>query len=419
MGLLIENALVDGVRKNIYVKDNIIESIGSGGRRDDEVIDAKGMVALPGLINTHTHSAMTLLRGYGDDMLLHEWLRDKIWPAESNLGVEDVYWGSKLACLEMIKSGTTCFNDQYWFMEGTAKAVADMGLRAVLAEAYIDLFDEDKAAASMKKTKNFVEHIRSLKNDRIKPALGPHSIYTVSEKSLIELKEVSDELGLLIHFHLSETKKENNDFVKKTGMRPVEYLEKIGFLCARLVAAHCVWLEGAEYKTLAKYGVKVAHNPVSNMKLSVGSLIHYDKMKEAGLVVSIGTDGCASNNNLDMFEEMKFAALGQKIQSNDPTALPADETFRLASSGGASALDIKAGLIKPGLLADIILVDLRRPQLIPQHNLYSNLVYSANGSCVDTVVCDGRVLMRGGKVKGEYEIMEKAADVAQDVVSRN
>ncbi|OYT55207.1 MAG: hypothetical protein B6U72_00200 [Candidatus Altiarchaeales archaeon ex4484_2] len=418
MTILIENVWLEGERKNIYVDGNRIGSLCSDGSRDGEVIDGSNMAAIPGLINTHTHSAMTLFRGFGDDMLLHEWLEEKIWPVEVKLTEEDVYWGSKLACLEMIKSGTTCFNDQYWFMKGTARAVDDMGLRAFLAEAFIDLFDEEKADESRKKTMDFVEYVESMGNDRIKAALGPHSLYTVSEESLRWFREYSDERDLLIHFHLAETEKESRDCMEKHGKYPVEYLQDIGFLCDRLIAAHCVWLSREEMEVLARYGVKVSHNPVSNMKLSVGSFFNYRDLKASGVVVSLGTDGCASNNNLDLLEEMKFAAVGQKAFSNDPTALPAKKAFKMATLGGASSLRIKAGKIEEGKLADIVLVDLKKAALTPQHNLISNLVYSANGSCVDTVICNGRILMREGRVEGEEEILENAGEVALDVVSR-
>jgi len=417
MSLVINDVLLDGKKTDILIDGNLIKSIG-GKLKADKVINGSGKMAIPGLINTHTHAAMTLFRGYGDDMLLHKWLEEKIWPAEAKLNENDVYWGTKLACLEMIKTGTTTFNDQYWYMKGTARAVDEMGLRAVLSEAFFDLSDEEKAKKSKKTTKCFIDYIKEKDNERITAALGPHSVYTVSSDSFKWVADYSNEKDLLIHFHLSETEKENSDCEKTNGKRPVEYLQDIGFLSDKVVAAHCVWINKKEMNILSEHVVKIAHNPVSNMKLSVGGFIDYSEMKDSGLVISLGTDGCASNNNLDMFEEMKFAAVAQKGFKDDPTSLPAKDALNIATQGGAAALQINAGIIEEGKLADIVLIDLKTPELIPKHNLISNLVYSANGSCVDTVICNGKVLMENRKVEDEEQIIEKTNDVALDLVSR-
>jgi len=419
MSLLIRNVMLNGMKRDIYVEDNIIEGIDERIKiRADKVIDGKNKAAIPGFVNAHTHAAMTLFRGYGDDMELHEWLQNKIWPAEAKLTEKDVYWGTKLACLEMIKSGTTTFNDQYWFMKGTARAVNEMGLRAVLAEAFIDLFQREMAEKSIRNTKRFVRFIDSMNNDRISAAIGPHAIYSVSKECLQWVREFSEKNNLLIHFHLSETNEENGICKRKYGKRPVEYLEEIGFLGDNLIAAHCVWLNKRDIKILSRYNVKIVHNPTSNMKLSVGGFFDYKGIRSEGLIVSLGTDGCASNNNLDMFEEMKFAAVAQKGFKNDPTIMSALETFKMATEYGAKTLGINAGKIEIGKLADIALIDLKRPEMLPMHNLVSNLVYSANGSCVDTLICNGEVLMENRKVEGEEEILEKAEDIAFNLISR-
>ena len=416
MSILIKDVLLDGKETSIYIEGNSIAGI-EGNSQADETIDGRGMAALPGLINTHSHAAMTLFRGYGDDMKLQQWLEEKIWPIEGKLTEEDVYWGAKLACLEMIKSGTTSFNDMYWHLPGTVKAVEETGIRAVLSPVFIDLFDEDKRKETIKEHTKLLGDVKAIGSERIMPALGPHALYTVSKEGLQWCREFADKEDMLIHFHLAETEQENKDCVKKNGKRPVEYLEEIGFLCDRIVAAHCNWLNEKEVGIIAKYGVKVAHTPTSNMKLATG-IMPYPEMAKAGLTVSLGTDGCASNNNLDMFEEMKFAALLQKASRKDPTVKSANEVWSMATVNGAKALGLNSGRIEEGRLADIILISLKRPELTPSHNLISNLVYSANGSCVDTVICDGRVLMQGRKVKGEDEIIQKAGEVAMNLAQR-
>jgi len=416
MSILIKNIMLNGKETSIYIEENLITEIGANTEAD-HIIDGKNKAAIPGLINTHTHAAMTLFRSYADDMKLHEWLQKKIWPLEAKLTEEDVYWGTKLACLEMIKTGTTCFNDMYWRMNGAVKAVDEMGIRAVLSGVFIDLFDGEIGKKEVKNTKRFIKEIKALKNERIIPALGPHALYTVSRENLQWIREYSDKENLLIHFHLAETERENKECVERYGKKPVPFLEEINFLGENLVAAHCNWLDRKDIEILSKFNVKISHNPVSNMKLSSGFL-PYTKMRNSGLVISLGTDGCASNNNLDMFESMKFAALLQKIHRNEPTVMPAEEAFQLATLNGAKSLQINSGIIEEEKLADIVLIDLKRPELAPNHNLISNLVYSANGSCVDTVICDGRILMQNRKVDGEEEILKKVWEVASDLVSR-
>lgn len=418
MNLLVKNIVHEGRKTNIYIEGNTIKSVGGkSGIKDDLVIDGEGKAAIPGLVNAHTHAAMTLMRGYADDLELHDWLENYIWPIEAKLNPDDVYWGAKLACLEMIKSGTTCINDMYWHPLSTAKAVEEADLRGVINGVFIDLHDPEKAREQKSVNKKLFTEFKQFP-DRIMYSLGPHAIYTVSEESLIWVRDFAEKNNLLIHFHLSETRKENEDFVKNKGVRPIPYLEKIGFLGPNVVCAHAVWVTKGELKTLGKYDVKIVHNPTSNMKLATGGVMPYVEMKEAGLTVALGTDGCSSNNNLDMFEEMKFAALLQKAHRWDQTVLPAKEALEMATEQGAKALGLNAGKIEEGRLADIVLIDLKRPELTPHYNLASDLVYSANGSCVDTVICDGKVLMQGGLVEGEEEILEKVGVVAKELISR-
>ncbi|HKZ23135.1 MAG TPA: amidohydrolase [Thermoplasmata archaeon] len=416
MSVLIKDVLLDGETTSIYIEENRIAEIGRRVEADT-VIDGRGKAAVPGFVNTHTHAAMTLLRSFADDMPLQHWLEKAIWPREAKIEPEDIYWGTKLACLEMIKSGTTAFNDMYFHMDEAARAVKEMGLRAVLSEGFIDLRNPDIGQELLKKQQSTIRKIENIGTDRVTASLGPHALYTVSRESLQAMRELSDAKGYLIHFHLAETQREVEDCVTEQGMRPVKYLDSIGFLTRKLLAAHCCWLDPEEIDLLARDGVRVAHCPVSNMKLASGAM-PYKALREAGVVISLGTDGAASNNNLDMLESMKFAALLQKFSSGDPTVAPAREVFEMATLGGARALGIDAGLIAEERLADIALIDLRRPELSPVHDLVSALVYSAHGNVVDTLVCDGKVLMKGRKLPGEAEIVKKAAEVGRDLATR-
>ncbi len=408
---------LDGQITQIYIEGDRIVEIGKK-READVVVEGKGKVALPGMVNLHTHSPMVLLRGFGDDMVLQQWLETKVWPQEAKLRPEDIYWGAKLACLEMIKSGTTTFLDMYFHMDQVGKAVKEMGLRAFLAEGIIDLGIPSRAEEQLKAADEANRKIEALKSSRITPVLGPHALFTVSESTLMRVREIADRKGYLVHTHLSETTREVDDCVTQHGARPGAYLDKLGFLSKDVIVAHGCWLDPSEIEILAHTGAKVAHCPTSTMKLASGQAMPYAAMKEAGVVMGLGTDGAASNNNLDMFEAMKFAALFQKFAHRDPAVLPASEAFQMATLGGARALGIDAGLLQAERLADLVLVDPRRPDLTPRHDDVSNWVYSAHGNCVDTVICDGQVIMKARRVKGEAEIMEKAAQVAQDLVAR-
>ncbi len=417
MSILIKEVLLNNEKKDILIEGNRISKI------DDKIctktkceIGGKDKAAVPSFFNAHTHAAMTLMRGYSDDLIVMEWLQKKIWPLEEKLTEEDVYWGSKLACLEMIKSGTTFFNDMYWHYHGTAKAVEEMGIRAAISAVFIDFLDREKAKEQQNLNSKLFKETKKYSN-RIQFALGPHAIYTVSTESLQWAKEFADRNNCLIHIHLSESKDEVDDCKKNHRKTPVEYLNDIGFLGPNIIAAHNIWVNKKEIRILKDNDVKIVHTPSSNMKLSSG-VFPYRKMKKSGLTVSLGTDGCASNNNLDMFEEMKISSILQKISSMDPTLKPAHETFELATINGAETFNIDAGVIEEGKLADLLLIDLKKPFMVPLHNLVSNLVFSANGSCVDTTICDGKILMQNGKVEGEEEIIEKSAEVARNLVSR-
>ena len=422
--------LIEGIRHRGRTVDVFIdgegriaaigEEAGRRSRRDAETrIDGTGQILIPGLVNTHTHAAMSLMRGYADDMPLQEWLTTKIWPLEAHLTGEDVYWGTKLACLEMIRTGTLAFNDMYFFMEETARAVGEMGLRATLAYGFIDLGDAGRREKEIQATEHFVAAVKRMENPRIQPAVGPHAVYTVSPEALRWCADFSREEGIGIHTHLAETEQEVRDCVGLHGKRPAAHLDACGCLTDRTVAAHCCWLDRSECALLAARGASASHNPTSNMKLAVNRAMPYPWMRESGLNVTLGTDGCASNNSLDLFGAMKDAALLQKFAWNNQTLLPAPEALHMATEAGARALGLPSGRIEAGAPADLVLVSRAVPPMTPLFSEESNLVYSAAGSAVDTVICDGRILMLHGVVPGEEEILARAAESAAALVGRS
>jgi len=410
--------------KSIYIEDGTIQQIASKiAHEADHVIECREKVVMPGLINTHTHLPMTLLRGYVDDIPLQEWLEKKIWPTERKLTGELTYQGALLGCLEMIRTGTTCFMDMYFFMEDVAKAVKQSGLRAFLSHAMIDVFDPERAEKERGNTQRLYRFIQNLGESRIRFVLGPHAPYTCKEETLLRCKEISDKEKILIHTHIAETKKEQASFETKYGKREVEYLGKIGFLSSRLVAVHSVWLSRNEIDLFRKHGVKVSHCPVSNMKLGDGGVAPLPEMFEAGVPVSLGTDSASSNNCLDMFETMKVCSLLHKAQRWDPTILPAQKVLDLATLGGAETLQIaeEVGSIEEGKAADIIAIDLNAPNMMPIHGketIVSDLVYSAKGMNVSVTIVDGQLLMAEGKIQTieECEVYHAAQKAAMDLV---
>ena len=419
MSLLIKGALWQGQPTDVYIEGSQIVEVGRSIERPaDRVLSGEQKALTPGFVNGHTHAAMTLFRGFGDDMALMPWLQEKIWPNEAKLTPEDVYWGAKLACLEMIKSGTTSFFDMYMYLEATADAVEEMGLRAVLSGVCFDHFRPELAERCKEANKRLVGALGRY-SDRIHYALGPHAIYTVSGPFLQWIDQFSKANGdALIHLHLAETEEEVRNSVKQFGLTPVRYLHQLGILSPRLVLAHGVHLDAEEIRMLADQGVKVVHNPASNMKLASGSCFQYEALHQAGVLIGLGTDGCASSNNLDMVEAMKLASLLGKVQWKNPEAVKAYDIYRTATTEGAQVLGLQTGRIEPGYKADLCLIDLKQPAFTPNFDTISNLVYAANGSCIDTVICDGRILMEHREVPGEAEILEQAARIAYDLVKR-
>ncbi|MBR2666292.1 amidohydrolase family protein [Methanobrevibacter sp.] len=425
--ILIKNALIlnpnnfENKKQSLLIKDDLIaeiaETIDEGNV--DKIIDAEGKILLPGLINTHTHLSMTLFRGLADDLSLDSWLNDHIWPMEANLNGDYCYIGALLGAVELIKSGTTTFSDMYFYMEDVARAVEDAGIRAVLSYGMIDFGDAEKREAEIEENLQLFKSCNGMADGRIKVFFGPHSPYTASEDLLIKVRELADEYNMGIHIHVSETEKEINDSLDERGLRPFEYLEKIGFLGPDVVAAHCVWLSDEEIKIIKKHDVKVSHNPCSNMKLASG-IAPVSKLIENDICVSIGTDGASSNNNLDLIEELKTASLLQKVSTLDPKVLTSDEAITMATIKGAEALGLEneIGSIEVGKKADIILIDTNSANMVPDSSsLSSNVIYSANGSNVDTTICNGKILMENKKltVLDEQEIYDKAKKAIKEL----
>ena len=425
--ILIKNAFILSPNTNfegkqsLLIKDDVISEIAPQIDEIDvdKIIDATGKILLPGLINTHTHLSMTLFRGLADDLSLDSWLNDHIWPMEANLNGNYCYIGALLGAVELIKSGTTTFSDMYFYMEDVARAVDEAGIRAVLSYGMIDFGDEERRKNEIRENLTLFENCNGMADGRIKVFFGPHSPYTASEELLIKVRELADKYGMGIHIHVSETQKEINDVSEEKGLRPFEYLDKIGLLGPDVVAAHSVWLSDEEIEIIRKNDVKVSHNPCSNMKLASG-IAPISKLLENDICVSIGTDGASSNNNLDLIEELKTASLLQKVSTLDPKVLNSDEAISMGTIKGAEALglDSEIGSIEVGKKADIILIDTNSANMVPDSSsLSSNIIYSANGSNVDTTICNGKVLMENKKltVLDEDEIYAKARQAIKEL----
>lgn len=430
MSILIKNAsfvLTEGKTilkcQDVYVEDDRITEIGKNLKQDAEfLVDGKNKLVMSGLVNSHTHVAMSLFRGLADDLAVMEWLKNHIWPTEQKLRAEEVYKGAILGCLEMIKSGTTCFGDMYLFGGAVAKAVKDIGMRALVSSVVIDTLPEVAGLGLVQKT---LEEVKRLKCDRVYSWLGPHSVYSCSKETLQKIKEMSRLEKIRSNIHLSESLSEIEEIKTKYGKTPVKLLEEYEFLDSSVTANHCVHLTEDDIRILKKYDVKVVHCPVSNMKLASG-ISPVPNLLNEEICVALGTDGAASNNCLDMLQEMKFAALLHKVSNLNPTILPAETVLNLATINGAKALGLEneIGSIETGKKADIIILNLKKPHLRPilsDHSIVSHLVYSATGNDVETVIVDGKMIMENRKLLtvDEEEIMEKAQKSAEDLQNRS
>ncbi|MDH7508402.1 MAG: amidohydrolase family protein [Methanomassiliicoccales archaeon] len=415
--IITQNKNREILRGDLLIEDGIIKDIGKVSSDVDEEIDSHGDIVLPGLINTHTHISMAIMKGVADDVSFPDFL-SRVFSIDAQRTPEDIYAGTQLGCLEMIRSGTTTFVDLYYAEDIIAKAVDEMGLRAVLCWAVLDEEFTTQKGRPLDNCKRFCQSIAN-KGSRITPGVGLQGVYVCSRETFLEAKEYADERNLLLHFHLSETRKEVNDHRKKTGMRPAEYLEKIGFLGRNCLASHACWLTLNEVRILAKNNTSVSTCPVSNMKLATGGVAPIPEMRKEGVVVSIGTDSSTTNNSLDMFGEMKTLSLIQKSSRWDPTVLSAQEILDFATIGGATAigLDRLIGSIEPGKKADIVILDGTAPNLSPirRGTLVSNVVYSSSQANVKTVICDGKVLMKNWEIKGidEMAVLNRASEAAK------
>jgi 5-methylthioadenosine/S-adenosylhomocysteine deaminase len=411
VSLAVTGAQLDGVITGLRAVDGVITELGPGvvAQPGDDVVDGVGCALLPGLVNGHTHAAMTLFRGYGSDLPLMEWLETRIWPKEATLTDDDVYWGTRLACVEMIRSGTVRFWDMYWRPAAVARAVEDAGMRAVVGLPLIDNLDEERGHAMRADAVRSLDELGAL-GPRLEASLTPHGIYTVSEHSLRWVGEQATERGLPVHLHFLEIEDEVTGLRERTGESPGAYLDRLGLLTPTTVLAHGVWMEAGDLDLVAARGTTVVTNPVSNLKLAVGRVFPYAKARRRGIPVGLGTDGASSNNGLDILQDVKVLSLIQKFSQHDVTALPADEAWAVATGALAPELGGTATLAV-GARADFLLVRLDAPELEPGH-LVANLVYAAPGSVVDSTVVDGRVLMRSRVIEGEDEVRAKARERA-------
>lgn len=398
------------IEGDLYIENGEIIEIGKISTEADFVI--KNKIVMPGLINMHTHLPMVLLRGYGDDLPLEEWLTTRIWPAEAKLKKSHISAGTKLALLEMASTGTTTCNDMYFFEDVIANEAKKFGMRCYAGFSLLD-FDtpEMKKELLLPECEKFIK--RWKKDEFITPVIAPHATYTCSPETLDKAREIQEKYDAFVHIHCSETRKEVYDVLKKYGKRPPEQIKEHGLLNKKTILAHCGWITKQEVKEIALAGSCVAHNPVSNMKLATGGYTPLPELFDANACVSLGTDGAASNNKLDMFETMKFAALIHKHHRWNPSIVTAQQALDMATINAAKFLGLNAGSIEEGKKADIITIDVKSPNLIPSHNIISHIVYAASGFNVDNVIINGKMTMHDRKFIGidiekVYDEVEKA-----------
>lgn len=425
MSLLLRGGLVvtqDPQRRilegSVLVEEGRVVQVGDVDSRADEILDCRDCAIIPGFVNAHHHAANTLLRGIADDLPL-ETMLEKTFALDANLTRRDVQMGALLACVEMIRSGTTSFHDLFYWEDEVARAVRESGLRGFLSWVTLDEAHTTQHGSPLKNAEQFVMRHRG--DPLVFPSVGVQGVYVAGEETYLGAKEIAERTDVRLHTHMAETRKEVYDHVAKTGLRPPEWLEKIGFLSPRLTAAHGVWLTLNEVRTLARHGVSVAHCPTSNMKLASGGVAPLPEMFDAGVNVALGTDSPVSNNGMDMFAEMKMAALLQKASRWDARALPAQQALDLATIGGARAVgaEDRIGSIEVGKRADLAVVSMRGAHTNPFYpeNVLSRLVYSCRGSDVLATVVDGAVLMDRGVLRtvDEADVVARARETAREL----
>lgn len=387
--------------ENIFIKDDKISRISGADNVEinagKNIIDGRGKFAVPGFVNAHTHASMTLLRSYSDDKALMDWLNKDIWPIEAKMNRKDIYAGAALAAVEMIRGGTTAFVDMYGpYMDEVAKVVEESGMRGILSRGIIGIADGDK---KLEENIELYKNFNGKANGRITVMFGPHAIYTCPPEFLKKVYDAAAKFGAEIHMHMNETQDEINECQKKYGKRPFEVVAETGLFDLGMIAAHCVWLSDAEIKIIRDKKIRVAHNPGSNMKLASG-IAPVTKLLREGITVALGTDGASSNNNLDMLEEIRLAALLAKVETLDPLVVPAFEAVKMATENGAKAAGLQnVGRLEKGYKADLVLFDMSGADWQPTYNPVSLLAYSANSSSVDTVIVDGKILMEKRELK--------------------
>lgn len=412
--ILLRNIECNGKQADILIKDNLVAEVLSAGsvqalEKDTEVVDCTGRAVLPGFINMHTHAGMSMMRGVGEDIAFHEWLT-RIWQIEEKLDEDLVYHSTRLACLEMIKTGTTTFNDHYWYMPMAYKAATEMGLRSVLAYVICDRNDPEESDRQKEQCVQMYGLSRSW-GDTATFCIAVHAIYSVSEEMLVWATRFARERGLKIHIHVSETRKEIEDcMASHGGMSPVEYLDSLGVLGPDVVAAHTLWLSENDIEILGKRRVNCVHNVNSNLKLASGYRFKYNELRDAGANICLGTDGCASSNNLDMLETMKTSAMIQKAWRDDPTAMPLNELVAMATSNAAKALGLNTGRVEKGALADLLIINKQNYSFLSPGSFEANLIYSAHSDCIESVICNGEFVMRDRVVPGEAQILAQAKE---------
>lgn len=405
MKFLLKNVLLNNKKQDILIENEFFSKIDNViNEQSDEIIDCTDKAIQPAFYNTHTHAAMSLLKGLGDDKELFSWLSEDIWPIEAKLTDEDIYIGTKFAILEMIKSGTVFFNDMYFSQPSIMKAIDEMGVRGAVSIVEFDMFNKNDTEKKKKDTLEFLK-FKNPCEDRIIKVISCHSVYTVSEELLSFASKIAKENNMFLHIHASETAKEVEDCIKKYGVSPIKKLEELGLLTEKTILAHCVHLNDEDIEIINKHHTKIAHCPVSNLKLNSGKMA-LQKMLDNGCFITLGTDGSSSNNSLSMIDEMKISALSAKDQNNSPTAGKANDIFKIATKNGAEAFNINAGEIKEGKLADFVLYDLNNYHMQPNYNIISNIVYSADNSVITDVFCNGKQIMKNGKVNNEKQIIE-------------
>ena len=421
--ILLKNIQLDGEKSDILIKGDRIHEICAAGQSsvvtdaDVEIVECEGKAAFPGLINMHTHAGMSMMRGIGEDITFHEWI-DRIWEIEKDIDEDYVYHATKVACLEMIKTGTTTFNDQYWHVEAACRAALEMGIRPAVSYVILDRNDPEESERQKIQCRKVYEASLAW-SDMALFMISVHAIYSVREEMILWAVAFAREHGLKIHIHVSETKKEVEDcMAAHDGMSPVEYLDSLGVLGPDVIAAHTLWLSDNDVRILAERGVTCVHNVNSNLKLSSGYRFLYNELRDAGANLCLGTDGCASSNNLDMLEAMKTSAMVQKAWRGDPSAMPLNELAGMVTVNAANALGLDLGRIVPGALADILIVDVQGYQFLSPGSFEANLVYSAHSDVIDSVICNGRFVMRGRIVPGEKEILDAARGVMKRLSSR-